>query len=82
MLQSDWERTRTQTFILFNNSRTRKTAVHWGAFKKDIFPLATDTQYNGKVVTQKRIDGTMTVDQFQDWLKGKKPVDLEIIKEG
>ncbi len=77
--QSDWERTRQQTYILFNGVRDKKSSVPWQIFKKNIFPLTTDDDRSGKIISEKQIAGTMNADQWQKWLKGEKPVDLEII---
>jgi len=64
-----------------NNSRDRKSALAWIRFKKEIFPLTTDTDYSGKEVSEEQIAGTMTPNQFFNWMKGEKPADLVVIDQ-
>jgi len=68
-IRDNWERTRLQTYLLFNSQRTRKSFIEWPKFKKDIFPLETDRE-SGKIVTEEQIQNTWTADRWKDFLNG------------
>jgi len=70
---NDWERTRLQTFIIFNSNRTRKSFISWPKFKKDVFPLDSDSDYSHNEVTEEQIAATWTPDDWDHFFnKGKE----------
>jgi len=62
-----------QTYILFNSNRTRKDFVHWAKFKKDIFPLVSDSSFK-KEISEEQIAKTWTPEDWKKFLnRGKAP---------
>jgi hypothetical protein len=70
---NDWERTRLQTFILFNSNRTRKSFIAWPKFRKDVFPLDSDSDYSSNEVTEEQIAATWKPEDWKRFFnKGKE----------